>query len=98
MALVGFSIVTFIMSVLLPWVVQSPEGENGGALSVRPLASSASADKYKPSLLTAWMISHGVFAGSMILAPFVQSLRGATLIIGVCGMQVYPPPPRNLPC
>jgi solute carrier family 45 protein 1/2/4 len=95
MALVGFSIVTFIMSVLLPWVVQSPEGESAPAFTVRPPAGISSfaskAEKYRPSLLTAWMISHGVFAGSMILAPFVQSLRGATLIIGVCGMQVSSP-------
>jgi solute carrier family 45 protein 1/2/4 len=96
MALVGFSIVTFIMSVLLPWVVQSPEGEGAPAFTVRAPAGISSlaskAEKYRPSLLTAWMLSHGVFAASMILAPFVQSLRSATLIIGVCGMQVYQTP------
>jgi solute carrier family 45 protein 1/2/4 len=91
MALIGFSIITFIMSVLLPFVVKSPEDAEP-PFTARPPAKLASfvesVEKFKPSLLTAWTISHGIFAGSMILAPFVQSLRSATLIIAVCGMYV----------
>jgi solute carrier family 45 protein 1/2/4 len=69
MALIAFSIITFVMSVLLPFFVKSPDLE-----------------KYKPSLLTAWTISHCLFASSMVFAPFVRSLRSATLIIAVCGV------------
>lgn len=91
LALIGFSIITFIMSVLLPFVVKSPEGEEA-PFTARPPAKLATlverAGQLKPSLLTAWTISHAVFAGAMCLAPFVQSLRSATLIIGVCGMYV----------
>ncbi|KAH6622398.1 major facilitator superfamily domain-containing protein [Boeremia exigua] len=89
LALIGFSVVTFIMSVLLPFVVKSPEGEEA-PFTARPPAKIATlverAGQLKPSLLTAWTISHCVFAGSMCLAPFVQSLRSATLIIGICGI------------
>jgi solute carrier family 45 protein 1/2/4 len=97
LALIGFSIVTFIMSVLLPFMVKSPEGEEP-PFTARPPAKFATlvekAGKFKPTLLTAWTISHGVFAAAMCLAPFVQSLRGATLIIGICGMYVYLRPNR----
>jgi solute carrier family 45 protein 1/2/4 len=89
LALIGFSIITFIMSVLLPFVVKSPEDAEP-RFTARPPAKLASfaesIEKFKPSLLTAWTVSHGVFAGSMVLAPFVTSLRSATLIIGVCGI------------
>ncbi|KAF2128527.1 sucrose transport protein SUC2 [Dothidotthia symphoricarpi CBS 119687] len=89
MALISFSIITFIMSVLLPWFVESPEDEAPGFIS-RPPAQITSfttkMKKYKPSLLTAWTVSHLVFAFSMVMAPFVKSLRGATIIIAVCGV------------
>jgi hypothetical protein len=91
LALIGFSIITFIMSVLLPFIVKSPEGEEP-AFTARPPVKLATfvqkAGQFKPSLLTAWMVSHVVFACAMCLAPFVESLRGATLIIGICGMYV----------
>lgn len=89
MALIAFSIITFVMSVLLPFFVQSPEDEQT-SFTRRPPKSIAGfvteVEKYKPSLLTAWTISHCIFASSMIMAPFVQSLRGATIVIAVCGM------------
>ena len=92
LALIGFSIITFIMSVLLPFVVKSPEGEEP-PFTARPPPKIATfaqgVEKFKPSLLTAWTISHAVFAGAMCLAPFVQSLHSATLIIGICGMYVF---------
>jgi len=77
------------MSVILPWLVKSPEDEGLG-FTRRPPQSIASTviklEKYKPSLLTTWTISHCIFAGSMITAPFVQSLRSATLIVALCGV------------
>jgi len=89
MALIAFSIITFVMSVLLPFIVKSPEDE-GPKFTRRPPAGIASfmfeIEKYKPSLITMWTISHCIFASSMIMAPFVQSLHGATMIIAVCGV------------
>lgn len=89
-ALIAFSIITFVMSVLLPFFVQSPQDEKSPGFTPRPPKSLAGfvsgMEKYKPSLITAWTISHCIFASSMIMAPFVQSLRAATLIIAVCGM------------
>ena len=89
LSLIAFSVITFVMSVLLPWFVKSPEEETPG-FTPRPPQSIAAfvleMEKYKPSLLTTWTVSHCVFAGSMIMAPFVQSLRGATVIVAICGM------------
>lgn len=40
----------------------------------------------KPNLLTAWMLSHIIFAGAMFLAPFVRSLHMATVLVSICGI------------
>ncbi|ORX93314.1 sucrose transport protein-like protein [Clohesyomyces aquaticus] len=89
MSLIAFSVITFCMSVMLPWFVKSPEEETPD-FTPRPPASIASfvfeVEKYKPTLLTMWTISHCIFAGSMIMAPFVTSLRSATIIVAVCGV------------
>jgi solute carrier family 45 protein 1/2/4 len=90
MALIAFSIITFVMSVLLPFFVKSPDDEKALNFTPRPPKSIAGIvtglEKYKPSLLTAWTISHCLFASSMVFAPFVQSLRSATIIIAICGV------------
>ncbi|KAF2026664.1 hypothetical protein EK21DRAFT_73722 [Setomelanomma holmii] len=90
MALIAFSIITFVMSVLLPFFVKSPEDDKAPSFTPRPPQSIAGIvtqlEKYKPSLLTAWTISHCLFASSMVFAPFVRSLRAATFIIAVCGV------------
>ncbi|KAH7074855.1 major facilitator superfamily domain-containing protein [Paraphoma chrysanthemicola] len=90
MALIAFSVITFVMSVLLPFFVKSPADEKVPGFTPRPPKSIAGIvselEKYKPSLLTAWTISHCLFASSMIFAPFVRSLRAATFIIAVCGV------------
>lgn len=89
LSLVVFSIVTFAGSVLLPWVVQSP-GNERREFTPRPPHSIAPLVKklngYKPDLMTAWMTSHLIFAASMSLAPFVRSLKMATIIVSICGM------------
>lgn len=88
-ALIAFSIITFVMSVILPWFVKNPADETPD-FTPRPPESIApfvfELEKYKPSLLTTWTASHCIFAGSMIMAPFVQSLRSATIIVALCGM------------
>jgi solute carrier family 45 protein 1/2/4 len=87
MALIAFSIITFVMSWLLPFIVKSPEDEKVPVFTQRPpKGMAAGLEKYKPSLLTAWTISHCLFASSMMFAPFVQSLRAVTFIIAVCGV------------
>ena len=89
LSLVIFSIVTFAGSVLLPWVVTSPEDEKR-TFTPRPppiLASFlAAVHKLKPDLLTTWLVSHLIFAGAMSLAPFVRSLQFATVLVSICGM------------
>ncbi|KAL8964093.1 MAG: hypothetical protein Q9183_004709, partial [Haloplaca sp. 2 TL-2023] len=88
-----FSIVTFIGSVFLPFVVQSPEdsSKSGGRNftprpppAIAPLATFIS--DIKPDLLTSWMLSHIIFAGAMFLAPFVRSLHMATVLVSICGI------------
>ncbi|PVH98244.1 hypothetical protein DM02DRAFT_51346 [Periconia macrospinosa] len=90
MALIAFSIITFIMSVILPFFVRNPEDETRRGFTPRPPQRIASfvtdIEKYKPSLLSMWMISHCIFAASMVMAPFVQSLRSATIIVAACGI------------
>ncbi|KAG9661590.1 SUC2 like protein, partial [Aureobasidium melanogenum] len=89
MSLIVFSIVTFIGSIALPWMVKSPEDDKPD-FTPRPPASIAPIVKTvverKPSLLTAWTVAHLIFAGSMIFAPFVTSLRFATTLVAVCGI------------
>lgn len=96
LSLVVFSIVTLVGSVLLPWMVRSPEDEKL-SFTPRPPPSIApfvtTIHKYKPDLLTAWMYSHFIFAGAMMLAPFVRSVRFATILVSLCGMYVDPTPP-----
>lgn len=95
LSLVVFSIITFIGSVLFPWIVQSPEREkqsSARSFTPRPppgLAPLATAiDKYKPDLLTAWMFSHLIFAAAMSLTPFVRSFGMATVLVSICGLYV----------
>jgi solute carrier family 45 protein 1/2/4 len=85
LALIAFSVITFVMSILLPFIVRSPADEKAPGFTPRS-PKSMGLEKYKPSLLTAWMVSHCLFACSMVFAPFVQSLRSATTIIAVCGL------------
>ena len=93
LALIVFSIITLIGSVLLPWVVQSPEYEKSRSQrgftprpppGIAPLVTTMA--KYKPDLVTAWMYSHLIFAASMSLTPLVKSLQMATILVSICGM------------
>ncbi|KAL8988697.1 MAG: hypothetical protein Q9177_002273 [Variospora cf. flavescens] len=93
LSLLIFSIVTFIGSVLLPFIVRSPDDEAKprqrnftprSSPAIAPLANLIS--NTKPDLLTAWMLSHIVFAGAMFLAPFVRSLHMATVLVSICGI------------
>ena len=96
LSLVVFSVVQFTGSILLPWVVRSPADEKPG-FTPRPPTSIApiitplieTLNKIKPDLITAWMFSHLIFAAAMLLAPLVQSLHFATILVAICGVYVH---------
>ncbi|KAK8050640.1 major facilitator superfamily domain-containing protein [Apiospora phragmitis] len=86
-ALVIYSCITMAGSWVLPLVIRSPEDDH---FTPRPPQSIASyvekLNKYKPSLLTAWMFGNGLFAFALYLAPFATSFRFATVIMCICGL------------
>ncbi|KAK8171716.1 hypothetical protein BKA80DRAFT_261057 [Phyllosticta citrichinensis] len=89
LSLIIFSTITFVGSLVLPSVVRKPDDVKP-EFTPRPppgLAGVAEAfEKNKPSLLTAWTMSHVVFACSMILAPLAKSYRYATTIVAINGI------------
>lgn len=86
-SLVLYSAITFMGAWLLPLIIKSPEDEG---FTRRPPQSIAfiveKVQKYKPDLLTAWMIGHGMFAAAMFMAPFARSFRFATVLVSICGL------------
>ncbi|KAK8095782.1 hypothetical protein PG999_013804 [Apiospora kogelbergensis] len=86
-ALVIYSCITAIGSWVLPLVIRSPEDDQ---FTHRPPQSIASylekLNKYKPTLLTAWMFGNGLLAFALSMAPFATSFRFATAIMCLCGL------------
>ncbi|KAK3112840.1 hypothetical protein LTR53_010447 [Teratosphaeriaceae sp. CCFEE 6253] len=89
-AYLAFAIISFGSSIVLPWLVQSPGQDDRPGYTPRAPESLQSAvtvaRKNRPTLLTAWMLACLVFAASMVFAPFVKSVRSATIIIALCGV------------
>ncbi|KAJ9641148.1 hypothetical protein H2204_002826 [Knufia peltigerae] len=93
MALVIFSLITFGSSVLLPYVVRSPE-EVDEKFTPRPPASLGrtvqtilfKAYQWQPDLTSAWMYSNVIFALITITAPWIRSLHAATALVASCGV------------
>lgn len=89
MALVVSSLITFIAAFLLPLIVKSPEEQT---FTLRPPAAIADLvtklTKYQPTLLTAWICGHLMFASAMLLAPLAHSFKSATAIVAFCGLYV----------
>ena len=87
MSLVVFSLVTFTGAFLLPLVVKSPEEEG---FTRRPPAAIAGMlikiNKYKPDLITAWILGDLMFSSAMICAPFAHSFSFATTLVAFCGL------------
>ncbi|WYZ34459.1 hypothetical protein EsH8_I_000735 [Colletotrichum jinshuiense] len=87
LALVIYSIITFLGAWLLPFVVKSPDDDN---FTARPPQSIApfleKFRKMKPDLMTAWICGHIMFAAAMFLAPFAASFRFATFLVACCGL------------
>ena len=93
LSLVIFSAITLVASILLPFLIRSPDRTNTPRFTPRPaaflrplLSRLPNLEKNKPDLLTAWLMSHFLFAGAMLLTPLVRSTRFATLLVSVSGL------------
>lgn len=89
-AFIIFSCFSFLCSIVMPWMVQSPEDDEKGSYTPRPPQSLKATvnrvKRSKPTLLTAWTVANIIFACSMVFAPFVRSVRFATVIIAFCAV------------
>lgn len=86
-SLVIYSVITFLGAWLLPLVIKSPDEEEFIEPPTQGVAHFLNRfQKYKPDLLTAWMIGHGMFAAAMYMAPFATSFKFATVLVCICGL------------
>lgn len=89
LSLVVFSAITFISSVVLPFCVQPPDSKRP-RLKPRRFPGIAAFLKrirtVRPDLQMAWLISHVMFAATMIFAPFARSRAVATFLVAICGI------------
>ena len=81
-ALALFSAIAFTGSVFLPWIVESPEGNDPQHDEPAPKSRS----RFRPDITTAWATSQMAFAGAMILTPISRSFLFATIVIAFCGL------------
>ncbi|THC98002.1 hypothetical protein EYZ11_002504 [Aspergillus tanneri] len=89
LSLVVFSSITFISSILLPFCVQSPDSKRSRFTPRPPPGMAAFLKKvvtFRPDLQTTWLISHLMFATTMIFAPLGRSRAFATLLVALCGV------------
>ncbi|MCJ1306421.1 hypothetical protein MMC25_000063 [Agyrium rufum] len=90
LSLVVFSIITFLGSLLFPMLIRSPTEAGKPAFTPRPHPLLApymeTLSKIQPDLLMAWLCSHLIFAAAMLMAPFVQSIHAATMLVGASGL------------
>ena len=90
-AMIVFSLVSFMSSIVLPWFVMNPEEDQ-----VQPATSSRvrgklktlfhEATRTKPTLLTVWMLANLLFTSTMLFAPLVRSVLFATCLVAFCGI------------
>jgi solute carrier family 45 protein 1/2/4 len=98
LTLVIFSIISFASSILLPYVVRSPQCSlsepNHGKYTPRPPPSLSKtihlllmrATALQPDLVTTWILSNIIFAGIMVWAPLVRSPAFATTLVALAGV------------
>ncbi|KAI5305520.1 hypothetical protein KEM56_004192 [Ascosphaera pollenicola] len=88
MALVIYSTITFISSVILPFYIISPDSSKKGTTPsihvIRLLGSKVTINS--PDLQTAWQVAHVMFASFWFFSPWVRSLRTATFLIAISGI------------
>lgn len=84
-AMVVFALLTGLYAIILPWFILSPTELERTSIST---ATSTNPKRFfcKPSLLSAWTWSLLQFSAAMAFAPFVTSVRVATLIIALCAV------------
>lgn len=89
LSLVIFSLITLIGSIVLPFGVLSPETKKSSADPRLPRGIVRMLKKVsmvRPDLQTMWMVSHLLFAGTMVFAPFARSVSFATFLVAICGI------------
>ncbi|KAI5300471.1 hypothetical protein KEM55_007137 [Ascosphaera atra] len=87
MALVLYSTITFISSVVLPFFVLSPDQTKSATASLAVVRLfGTKVTMRRPDLQTAWQAAHVLFACFWCLSPFVRSLRFATTLIAISGI------------
>lgn len=91
LALVLFSLIAFLGSIVLPWLVKSPDDDEKPSSYNHTLTTNLTSKlkayrKYQPDIPMAWALTQLAFGASMILAPFSHSFRFATTLIAFCGM------------
>lgn len=89
LALVLFSVISFISSIFLPFLVSLPSdgiAQHPVRNTPRPLKRTSSLfQRYHINITAAWGMSQLAFAASMILTPFSTSFQFATTLIALCG-------------
>ncbi|KAK2734329.1 hypothetical protein FQN57_001696 [Myotisia sp. PD_48] len=86
LSLVIFALIALISSVLVPLGILTPEGRNSTLLSQVPRRIAKYISKVsflRPDLQITWMISHLLFAASMVFAPFARSFAFATFLVEI---------------
>ncbi|KAL4960610.1 putative sucrose transporter [Aspergillus stella-maris] len=89
LSLVVFSSITFFSSIVLPFCVQPPDTKRPRFTPRPPPGMAAILGKItrvRPDLQMTWLISHIVFAATMIFAPFARSRAVATFLVAICGI------------
>ncbi|KAI9714772.1 MAG: hypothetical protein M1820_000061 [Bogoriella megaspora] len=86
-SLVVFSSIMMCGSLLLPFLVETPE-ENVLLMPRSPSAppSPGLNARRKPTLLTAWIWSSLLFGVTLMVTPLVSTIRTAAFIVAVCGL------------
>ena len=95
LSLVIMSTIQFTASVVLPYMVESPKGAHE-TTSFTPRLSeglskafegvSLQVSKFRPNMVTTWMIGELLFASIMFCAPIVRSLTFAMAIVAAVGV------------
>ncbi|ERF68569.1 hypothetical protein EPUS_04667 [Endocarpon pusillum Z07020] len=95
LSLVIMSTVQFTAAVVLPYMVESPKGAPGTASFTPRLPEGLSkafeggclhVSKFRPNMVTTWMIGELLFASTMFCAPIVRSLAFAMTIVAAAGV------------
>lgn len=89
MALVLFSCVSLVSSVLLPFIVTCPESDTVRKKSVRSgsLANFLGAIvPFKPNLATVWIGGHVMYASLMLMSLFISTVALAVACVALSGV------------